>query len=275
MSPTKNALNPQDTQAYLAHIGYTGSTDPSLQTLTALQRRHMQAVPFENLDVFVGRPLDLSPQALFDKVVRKRRGGYCFELNTLYAELLRSLGFAPIPVLARVRLHNPAQSTPRTHLTHLVEVAGTVYLTDVGFGGMTSRIPLPIEGRGAVDDGEGRVRVTDHQAGEYLLEREKDGGWIQQYSFEIREAIPADIRVNNHFTETHPDSHFVGERFVGRFTEKGRIGLHENQFIERIGQQVVKTQEISDGDWADFVAERFDLIPDYTGAELAKLGRKF
>ena len=115
---TSLTLTARQTSAYLARLGLdpAAAHPPDLRTLPRLQRAHMQAVPFENLDVFLRRPLSLERDALFAKVVTRRRGGYCFELNALYAALLRTLGFAVTPRLARVWLRDPAEPPTRNHL---------------------------------------------------------------------------------------------------------------------------------------------------------------
>ena len=233
----------------------------------------MQTIPFENFDVFVQRPLDLAPKALYQKMVKGRRGGYCFELNTLYASLLRSLGFDPQPVLGRVRLRTPPEVPPRNHLAHLVKVdGGQTYITDVGFGGLTTRVPLCLNSTAQINDGEGLVRLVQINQIEYQLERKTDEGWTPQYSFEILPVHPSDVQQSNHFSETHSSSHFLHRRFIGLFTDAGRIGLYENQFTERVGPLVTVRHEIADGpDWGELVSERFGVTLDYTDAERAAL----
>src|SRR6185369_9612361 len=127
-----------DVDAYLARIGYSGPRVPTLPVLHALTAAHTQTIPFENLDVLLGRPIDLQPDAIFDKLVRRRRGGYCFEQNGLFLHALEALGFRVRPLSARVRLDRPRDYTPpRTHMFLRVEIAGESWLTDVGVGGLS------------------------------------------------------------------------------------------------------------------------------------------
>jgi N-hydroxyarylamine O-acetyltransferase len=127
-----------DLEAYLARIGYTGSRAPTLDTLHALTAAHAQSIPFENLDVLLGLGIELEPERAFDKLVRRRRGGYCFEQNTLFLRVLQTLGFEARALSARVRIDRPRGETPpRTHVFLRVEVGGRTWLTDVGVGGLS------------------------------------------------------------------------------------------------------------------------------------------
>ena len=258
---------------YLSRIGYDGPVNSSVVTLARLQRLHMQAIPFENFDVYLGRRLDLSTDALYRKMIVGKRGGYCFELNTLYADLLRSFGFAPRPVLGRVLLREPKDTPPRNHLAHLVQVdGGQTYLTDVGFGGLTTRVPLCLDPGQPVNDGEGLVRLNRLQEAEYVVERQTAEGWKQQYSFETLRVHPSDIMLSNHFTETHSTSHFLHGRFIGLFTKEGRVGLYENQFTERVGSKVTIRQEVADGPgWLAFVEEQFGVELKLSDVEIGNL----
>ena len=232
----------------------------------------MQAIAFENFSVYLGVAPVLTPEALVTKLLHQGRGGYCFELNTLYGGLLEALGYLVKPVLARVLLRDPSETPPRTHLANLVDLDGKWYVTDVGFGGLASRVPLRIDHAGEVDDGDGIVRVVPQPYEEYLVQRKTDSGWQDQYRMETRRAIPADINLGNYYTHSHPDSHFLHHRFIGLFTEEGRIGLFGNRFSERRGIAVVEERTIPDGpEWIAFVRERFGLPLDLPEEQLARL----
>lgn len=123
-----------DQQAYLTRIGYEGSVNPSVETLRLLHRAHVLTVPFENLDIHLGRSISLDPSALFRKIVLSRRGGYCFELNGLFALLLEQLGFSVTRLAARV-LYGGEGVRPRSHQLLLVQIGESRWIADVGFGG--------------------------------------------------------------------------------------------------------------------------------------------
>ena len=260
-----------NTQHYLARIGSTDCSN-NFDGLKTLQEHHMMAVPFENLDVVVGRDINLDPQSLYSKVVEKRRGGYCFELNLLYAVLLRQLGFHPKPVLGRVWLRDPAELPPRNHLAHLVDIEGTTFVTDVGFGGMAARIPLDIHSSMKVADRDGFVRVIPIATSEYMVQRKVGEDWANQYSFEDIPVSKDDIEIANFYMSKSPSSHFYNHRFVGLFTDTGRVGLFENGFTQRVGTELVSTEQIEDGEaWLSCLESRFGLDVDFDSGERKKL----
>lgn len=136
-----------DLDAYLDRIGWRGGTDAGYETLAELVRAHMASIPFENLDVLLGRPVRLDIASLQAKLVDARRGGYCFEHVTLFAAMLERLGFAPVRHSARVTLAAPATVAPRTHMFLTVPLAQDRFVVDPGFGLLAPRIPLPLAER--------------------------------------------------------------------------------------------------------------------------------
>ncbi len=257
--------------AYLQRIELS-DCNPTLDSLIQLQKNHMLHVPFENLDIVLGRPIHLNHDNLFEKIVRRGRGGYCFELNLLYASLLKSLGFSVQPVLGRVWLRKPTKIPPRNHLAHLVEINGTTFITDVGFGGLTTRIPLDINSVHQVNDDDGIVRVLPLLNHQYMIQRKVKGDWENQYSFENTIISTEDIVMSNHYMSTHPNSHFKKDNFIGKFTSTGRIGLFNNQMSIREGIEVVEKKQIQYGiEWVDTLKTNFNLTLNFSDKELAKL----
>ncbi|MGF1627728.1 MAG: arylamine N-acetyltransferase, partial [Alphaproteobacteria bacterium] len=132
-----------DLPAYCARIGYDGPREPTLSVLRALHRAHAQAIPFENLDPFLGRPVHLESAPLYGKLLAGGRGGYCFEQNRLFADALEGLGFAVTGLAARVLWNGPEDAvTPRSHMLLRVDFGDDVWIADVGFGAMTLTAPL-------------------------------------------------------------------------------------------------------------------------------------
>jgi N-hydroxyarylamine O-acetyltransferase len=222
-----------DIADYFSRIGLQKVPDADLLGLSQLQDHHMRHIPFENLDVVSGRSLNLSCEALFQKIVTHRRGGYCFELNTLYAALLEEIGFAPVPMLARVWLRDPPETPPRTHLVYRVNIDGVDWISDVGFGGRAARVPLKIEEGYEIDDGDGRIRILKDETFGYRISRFQEGDWSDQYTVETTPAYKADILSGNHWTENHPTSHFKQGIGVGLFTEAGRTSFYDGIFRQR------------------------------------------
>jgi len=259
---------------YLKRINLSDCNN-DLEGLINLQINHMEHIPFENLDVIVGRKIDLTVDHLFNKIVNNKRGGYCFELNTLFSNLLKSLGFSSQPVLARVWLRNPKQTPPRTHLAHLIELTGETYITDVGFGGLTTRIPLNINNPINVNDRDGVIRINPLSENQFMLQRQVKDEWANQYSFETVEISFQDIEVANYFTSTNTKSHFCHDNFIGKFTPDGRIGLFNNQLSIRQGLEVVEKKEIEYGQvWLEAIENNFNLDLDFSKKEFELLFSK-
>jgi len=196
-----------DLDAYFRRISYEGPTDPSLATLNGIMSAHVQAIPFENLDVLLGRPVSLSPEALVRKLVHERRGGYCFEQNLLFATALEQIGFAVTRLMARVRYRTTAV-LPRTHMMLLVEADGAKWIADVGFGAEGLLHPVPF-GAGI----ESRQFLWTYRvvaAGDrFVMQSLRAGAWIDMYVFTLEPQHPIDFEVANHYTSTHPSSRFV------------------------------------------------------------------
>ena len=241
----------------------------NLEGLTKLQEHHMENIPFENLDIVVGRTIALNYTHLFDKLITKKRGGYCFELNVLYAELLKSLGFSSMPVLGRVWLSNPKRMPPRNHLAQIVELEGRTYITDVGVGGLISNIPLDINIPSPVNDKDGMVRVvplSDHQ---FMIQRHNEKVWTNLYSFEYLEISEEDIDIANYYMSTNPKSHFFHHKFVGISTKEGRIGLFNNKISIRKGIKIVSKKRVDFGkDWIETIKSEFSIHLNFTENEL-------
>lgn len=259
-------------QNYLSRIGLKDKPFPTLDCLHLLQDAHMRHVPFENLDVLLGRPLDLSPDALFEKVVSGGRGGYCFELNTLYGALLSEVGFDPVPMLARVWLRDPVETPPRTHLVNRVSIEGHYWISDVGFGGRAARVPLKIEDGYEVDDGDGRIRIIKDTEFGYRISRFQDGAWSDQYTVETEAAHMADILSGNHWTEYYPESHFRHGIGVGRFTVEGRTSFYGGVLTHR-GEQTMSSQVSGLVDTLEILNAEFGLKINMTQGERARLER--
>jgi N-hydroxyarylamine O-acetyltransferase len=250
-----------DLDGYFARIGYRGPRTPTLATLDGIVRAHVEAIPFENLDILLGRRIELEPAALERKLVGARRGGYCFENNGLLLDVLTQLGYTARPLSARVRYGRPRDYIPtRTHLFVRVEL-DTSYLVDVGFGALslTSAIrlvldepqPTPHETRRLVRDGG----LWFHQV---LFGDE----WQDLYEFTLEEMPPIDREVANWYTSTHPASHFRSRLWVARaLADGGRLSLlnRELRVRRRDGTADVRVLDTPD-ELVSVLAERFGLV---------------
>ena len=227
---------PLDLDRYLARIGYDGALDPTLATLIRLHRAHVAEVPFENLDVQLGRPIRLDLASLEAKIVRDRRGGYCFEQNALFAAVLHRLGFQVTTLAARVRYQATAP-TPRTHMLLRVDLTEGPFVADVGFGGDGPLEPLRL----VHDEEQVQPLDTFRIAGEgaqHRLDVRRNGAFLPLYAFTLEEHFPVDYELANYFTSTHPASRFVQALVVARPGDGCRYSLYNREFGVRRGDDV-------------------------------------
>lgn len=230
-----------DVRSHLERIGYHGEPTVSVETLRALHRAHVTAIPFENLDIVLGRPIALELDAVADKLLRRSRGGYCFEHSLLFAALLERLGFPLTRLIARVGPEG-TRPGPRSHMMLRVEVGGAAWLADVGFGAGFLE-PIPLHHDAIVQQGEWRYRVARRASHEWTLSSWQRDGWSAMYAFTLEPQHHIDYEVANHFTATHPDSPFVGQPVVLGPGAGQRLGLvgrelrttHPDGTVERRG----------------------------------------
>lgn len=211
-----------DLAAYVERIHWTGDATPTLGTLASLLSAHMSHIPFENLDVLLGRRIALDLPSLQRKLVRDRRGGYCFEHVTLFAAVLEQLGFRPARHTARVTLITPRDLSPRTHMFLTVPVAEGVFMVDPGFGSRAPLFPVPVvDATAAPRDGRTHWLTRD---GPYWTLRvgtaEKPvDAWVSTLEVDT----PADFEMGNHYTSTHPASPFVHRLMLRAVTADGYV----------------------------------------------------
>jgi N-hydroxyarylamine O-acetyltransferase len=206
---------------YCDRIGYDGPRAATLQTLADVQLHHAQAIPFENLNPFLGWPVRLDAQSLHTKLVRQGRGGYCFEHNLLLSQALTAMGFHVTGLAARVMWNAPEHVvTPRGHMLLLVDVDDVAYIVDVGFGGMTPTAPLRLEAGVEQPTPHESLRLQ-RRAETFVLEANADGNWKPLYRFDLQEQFQADYEVTNWYLSSHPQSHFV----TGLIAARPALGL--------------------------------------------------
>lgn len=256
-------MTPDQTTAYLQRIGIDQALDPTLANLALLQSQHLISVPFENVDVLLGNEIVLDEDALFDKIVARRRGGYCFEANGLFRHLLRALGYKVDPAMARVWYRNaPGEVHALTHIVNVVTIDRTAYIVDVGFGGQTPRIPLPLR-QGAHQDTDGIISLREVKTHGWMYARETDEGRLDQFSVTGEPAFRADWEMANYFVSHSPSSLFTQALRISLFTPVGRITLNERAYSVRAGTDS-ETQRIQDA------TEVFRLLQDVFGLRIGE-----
>lgn len=236
-----------DLDAYFLRTGYTGGREPTLSTLSGIVLAHTRAIPFENLDVLLGRPILLDNAALVQKLVRDRRGGYCFEQNGLLLHVLESLGFDVAPISARVRIGRPREVTPpRTHVFLRVEIEGVSWLADVGVGALSPTAPLRLHHDGAQPTPHETRRVV-HEGGMYYHQVLLGSEWADVCEFTLETMPLIDREVASWFTAAHPRSHFRNRLLVALAGPPGhRLTLLDKELTERGPDGVGRTTAIPD-----------------------------
>lgn len=247
-----------EVRTYLDRLGYRGSREATAESLRALHTAHTFAVPFENLDIHLRRTISLDPAVLYDKIVSRRRGGFCFELNGLFALLLERLGFSVRHLMARV-VWGQTDVTPLSHRVLLVETGGEQWIADVGFGGngLITAIPLAagheeqqyadrFRVMTAQDRQESAEPVRTHRP-EYRIDCLVKDVWEPMYVFTTVSYLPVDYAYANYFHSHSPESVFTQKRLCTKPTPNGRIILQNRalkiRYDGKSQTEAVKTPE--------------------------------
>jgi N-hydroxyarylamine O-acetyltransferase len=262
---------PLDLQAYAARIEYGGEFTPTLATLCDLHLAHATHIPFENLDILLGRGIRLDLESITAKLIDARRGGYCFEQNALFAAVLEAVGFRVTRLAARVRM-GATEVRPRSHMLLAVDVDRERWLADVGFGGDGLLLPVRLKADEVQPHFGWQYRVIG-ESGLHVLQAMRPDGWFDLYGFTLEEQHAADYEVSNYFTATHPQSPFVNKLVAQRPGKDVRLTLVNRQLTEQRPDAVLETTLADDEALLETLAERFGLrFP--TGTRFAYKGEK-
>jgi N-hydroxyarylamine O-acetyltransferase len=247
-----------DVPAYLERLRYHGPLSPTAETLRRLHLAHLQSVPFENLSIHAGEPIRLDDESLFDKVVARRKGGFCYELNGLFAALLRELGFDVAMLSAEVKGADDF-SPAYDHMALLVALEDR-WLADVGFGD-SFREPLRLDERGEQTEGDLAYRVEETGDGRLILARREEGGaWRAQYRFGLKPHVYADYADRCRFHQTSPDSHFTRNRICSLATPDGRVTLSGTKLITTRGGERLERELADEAERAQVLREVFGIV---------------
>lgn len=260
-----------DLQAYFDRIGYVdGGSDT--ERLIRLHRAHITHIPFEAIDVYNGKLLDITPEGLEKKLVREKRGGYCFEMNGLFCAEAQAMGFEIYGVLARVAMA-PGAFGAHSHRMNLANVDGQRYICDVGFGGDCFVEPLKLEiGLEQPMHGE-TYRVMRGTQVQYSVQILRPDGFTDLLGFDDIPAIPADFDLSNFYTNCNPASAFKNFLMLNRFTETGRYSMF-NLALSVTENGVKTTRNVSWAELPEVLKTYFglDAAPDHPPAPMPPLG---
>ncbi|WP_297594744.1 arylamine N-acetyltransferase [Mycobacterium sp.] len=260
-----------DLGAYFDRIGYRGAAEPNLEVLQDLMTAHTGAIPFENLDPLMGVPVDdLSPGALTDKLVHRRRGGYCYEQNGLMGYALAEIGFRVRRLVGRVvwMLPPDAPLGAQTHTVLAVTFPGSQgsYLVDVGFGGQTLTSPIRFETANAQQTTHEPYRLNDRGDG-LVLQAMVRGDWKPLYVFGTQTVPQIDLKVGSWYVSTHPESIFVTGLMAALTTDDARYNLAGRNLTVHRADGSEKTR-------LDDAAAVIDVLSERFGIDVAGLGER-
>lgn len=250
-----------DIEAYLARLGHTGGAKPDLDTLRVLHREHVAAIPFENLEIMLGRPVQLDLPALQDKLLHSRRGGYCYEHNLLFAAALERIGFDVTGLAARVRA-GASSTRAVTHMVLKVEVDGEAWHCDVGFGADGLLEPIPLRGGVEMQQGEWRFGLQQEAEGVLALRTWHSDGWLDLYAYTQERRLPVDYVVMNHYTSTHPRSSFIRRPVVQKAAPEVRRKLVGDQLTVVHPDGSVDERSVPVGELTDVLDREFGIELD-------------
>ncbi|MFI8939968.1 arylamine N-acetyltransferase [Streptomyces syringium] len=261
-----------DLAGYLARIGFTGTPRADLTTLRAVHRAHVAAFPFENLEILLGRPVLLDVPALQDKMVTRRRGGYCYEQNLLLAAALDRIGFSFTGLGARVRMGSDSRRAT-THMALKVEADGEQWLCDVGFGGEGLLEPLAFRDGIRERQGDWTFGIAREQKDVRVLRTLHPDGWFDLYAFGPEERFPVDYAVMNHYISTHPRSPFVSRPVVQQTESDHRRNLVGSVLTRTRADGSRDTCEVGVEELPDVLAREFRI--ELSAADTETLARVY
>ena len=242
---------------YLQRIGYEGELAHDANTLCKLMRCHLQSIPFENLDVQAGKIVSLVPEDIVSKIVYSKRGGYCYEVNGLFAMALTALEFEYDLIGARPMFY--AQRRPKTHMVLIVKIGTERWLCDTGFGSFGLRAPIELNQLGHIIKQDNETFVLDKtERGEYVLKALVKGEWANQFGFDLQPMEMIDFMLANYYNSTHPDAVFVQRYLVMQQRPDGRTLLSGNQ-LKQLRSDQEETTDISDEQLDEVLWREFKL----------------
>ncbi len=257
--------------AYLKRVGYRGPLRPSVEVLCRLHRKHLLSVPFENLDIDLGRPIILGNEAFYKKIVEQGRGGFCYELNGSFANLLKASGFRVSMLSARVAKENGGFTPEFDHMALVVRLKER-WLADVGFGNSFVE-PKRVDRTNPQKDDREVYRITPMAGGRLVSQWDEERNlWKPQYVFRLRPRQLEEFVPRCRYQQASPNSHFRKGRMCTRLTTEGRVTLTDKKFIETRGNRRVERPLASEKEFNGLLKRRFAIDLDKQNVGLTKPG---
>jgi N-hydroxyarylamine O-acetyltransferase len=232
----------QITQSYLADLNVKKGT-LKIDFLNELQSKHIAQYSFNNLAVILGEELPLDTQSLFNKIVERRRGGYCFEHNKLVFSILANLNFDVRLLLSKV-VYNQDVEVARTHRITLLNLRGESYIVDTGFGHLGARFPVKIALGVIQDQGDSQYRIINNEKGDYCYQVFKDGDFFTLYTFDLHHYTESDCLLGHFYSHKHPNAAFVNNLVICRKFFNEIKSLRNDEF-HHVQDGMTKTTKIT------------------------------
>ncbi len=244
-------------QQYLDRINYQGGLTATIQTLQNLQLAHLSHVPFENLDIHYNTPIKLDVKKMYDKVVLNNRGGFCYELNELFLQLLINIGFEAKRISARPYGKNGEFGPEYDHLAIWVTIDNNHFLSDVGFGDF-AYLPLKIENELIQHDPNGKYQVDRYENDYWIVNKLHSGEKQPQYIFQLINRELQEFAGMCHYQQTNPKSHFTQQKLITKVRTDGRITLTSNR-LKTTKNGNVSEKHINDGEFESYLWKYFQI----------------
>lgn len=230
-----------DVERYMARIGFLEKIDINLHTLSALHRHHAFSIPFENFSVYLDGKVSLEKEDIQEKLIGKRRGGYCYEQNGLFHDLLNELGF-DVEFLTSRPMYGHNEFRPKTHMILKINLEGKTYLADLGFTGLSVVEPIEIVDSTQVSSCSQQHRITTHPDRGFILQLCTNGRWDNLFSFDLEKQEYIDFKLANYFNSHSPESIFTQQLIAALYTPSGRIRLVDDILKFRLND---RTEDVS------------------------------
>ena len=245
-------------EKYFSRIAYNGKPKKDIATVTEIMQNQLFSVPFENLDVQAGKIVSLVPEEIVEKILVRNRGGYCYEVNGLFAMALQELGLDYTFVAARPMIY-PVRR-PKTHMAIVGEVEGEKWLIDLGFGSNSIRKPMRLNLLDVEVMQDGYLfMLCKADESKYRLKAFVEGEWVDQYEFDLYPQEWIDFTPANHLNSTHPDAIFVKKLLIVLHNPTGRVILMGDT-IKTVSNGITTKQFISSENRAAILATNFGLV---------------
>lgn len=253
-------LTNTELKQYLGRLSYSVEQPVSISLLKDLHRQHLYHIPFENLDIPLGNTISLSKDAVFNKIIQQKRGGFCYEVNYAFALLLKALGFKVRLLSARV-FNEGSYGAENAHVLLLVEVESDALIVDVGFGGsyIEPIVFEPKQGGLGSRQHNCQYRIELQKRAYVLLMQEGEGEWVAQYTFSLEEKSIMDFVNMCTYQQCSPDSVFTQKTLCSIATPEGRKTISNGRFLETLAESKTKKVIADELEYRNILREHFNI----------------